>query len=109
MNIPKALADLLNKADPGFTPFAFALPTRVFRIARSDNACTFRVEQFVRTNKDNLNPQGTWRTISTHGSETPWGMCQTACTALVKTQTDFINKMNARMNAQAAALAQGPR
>lgn len=96
MNIPQVLADLLNKTDPGFIVFAHMIPTRIFRIAAHENFCTFRVEQFTRTNKDNFNPKGSWHTLSTHGSETPGAMLDAACKAAMKAQSDFIGKLTNR-------------
>lgn len=103
MNIPQALADLLNKADPGFVVFAHMMPTRIFRVVASDGShpdkpafCTFRVEQFTRTNKDNLNPKGSWHTLSTHGSPTPGEMLDTAFQAAIKAQNDFVAKITRR-------------
>ncbi len=97
MNIPQALADLLNKTDPGFIAFAFSHPTRIFRVAAAVDFKTFRVEQFTRTNKDNMNPKGSWHTLSTHGSETPGMMLDPACKAMLKAQKDFIGKLTKRM------------
>ncbi len=97
MNIPHALAELLNKTEPGWFVFAHMVPTRIFRIIATENFCSFRVEQFSRTNKDNFNPRGTWRTISAHTDQIPGRMCQTACNAAIKTQNDFISKMQKKM------------
>jgi len=97
MNIPQALADLLNQTDPGFVAFVFAHPTRIFRVSAKQDFCTFRVEQFTRTNKDNMNPRGSWHTLSTHGSEMPGMMLDTACKAMIKAQFDFINKLTKRL------------
>ena len=97
MNIPQILADLLNKTDAGWIVFAHMVPTRIFRITAHESFKTFRVEQFTRTNKDNLNPKGAWHTLSTHGSETPGAMLQTACTASIKTQNDFLAKMQKKI------------
>jgi hypothetical protein len=41
-----------------------------------------------------MNPQGTWFTKSTHGSDVPGQMLKTACDAATKAQNDFIAKMN---------------
>lgn len=103
MNIPQALADLLNKTDAGWIVFAHMVPTRIFRITAHESFQTFRVEQFTRTNKDNLNPMGAWHTLSTHGSETPGAMLQTACTAALKAQNDFRVKMQKRVEAKVDA------
>jgi hypothetical protein len=104
--IPKALIELINKTDPNFLGFAYALailpgppPKTVFlplRLSASLDFKTFRVEQLRRTNKDNRNPQGSWSTLSTHGSETPGAMLKTAFEALGKAQNDFVNKLNSR-------------
>ena len=100
MNIPQALADLLNKTDPGWIVFAHMVPTRIFRIIAREDFKTFRIEQFTRTNKDNFKPMGSWHTLSTHGSETPGAMLQTACTAALKAQNDFRVKMQKRVEAK---------
>ena len=96
MNIPQALVELLNKTDESFIVFAHMVPTRVFRVCASLNFCTFRVEQFTRTNKDNFNPKGSWHTLSTHGSETPGAMLDTACKAAMAAQKNFIGKLTNR-------------
>jgi hypothetical protein len=100
VNIPQALADLLNKTDAGWIVFAHMVPTRIFRITAHESFKTFRVEQFTRTNKDNITPSGTWHTLSTHGSETPGAMLQAACTAALKAQNDFRAKMQKRVEAR---------
>lgn len=105
MNIPKALADLLNKTDPGWVVFAFMVPTRVFRITAKDDFCTFRIERFKRTNRDNLNPQGSWGTISTHSNQPLKLIYETA----LRTQKDFVDKMHrkkARTDAEMARIYQ---
>jgi hypothetical protein len=94
LNIPPPLVDLLNKTEPGWIVFAHMVPTRIFRVAAHETFKTFRVEQFTRTNSDNMNPQGTWFTKSTHGSDVPGQMLKTACDAATKAQNDFIAKMN---------------
>lgn len=94
VNIPPALVALLNKCDDGFVPFAYAVPTRVLRVIATKNFKTFRVEQLVRTNKDNLKPEGTWRTLSTHGSETEAMMLGKAMEALRVAQERLVYKYN---------------
>lgn len=103
MNIPQALADLLNKTDEGWIVFAHMVPTRVFRVAAHESLKTFRVEQFTRTNKDNITPRGEWHTLSTHGSETPGMMLDTAFKAAVKAQDSFRAKMQKKIEAQVDA------
>ena len=100
MNIPQALADLLNKTDAGWIVFAHMVPTRIFRLTAHESFKTFRVEQFTRSNKDNFNPQGAWHTLSTHGSETPGAMLQAACSAAIKSQNDFLAKMQKKVEAR---------
>lgn len=94
---------MLNKTEPGFVVFAFMIPTRIFRITRSENWKTFRVEQLTRTNKDAFNPQGSWHTLSTHGSELPGKMLDTACKSALQAQVDFRHKMTKRMEAKVDA------
>jgi|SRR6185312_3599622 len=97
MNVTQAVADLLNKTEPGWRVYAHMIPTRIFRISVKDGDCTFRVEQMTRTNRDNLNPKGDWRTLSTHGSETPGMMLAAAQKAASEAQKHFIKKMQTRM------------
>jgi hypothetical protein len=114
MSIPQPLIDLINKTDPNFIGFAYALvvspganPKTVFlpiRISASADFKTFRVEQLVRTNKDNYNPRGSWTTLSTHGSETGGQMLRTACEAFFKSRKDFIDKLNNRVQVNAKKL-----
>lgn len=93
----KALADLLNKADPGFVVFAHMMPTRIFRISASENFCTFRVEQLTLTNSDRLTPKGSWRTLSTHGSDAPGAKLAETFLVAQKAQNAFVAKMQKRM------------
>jgi len=107
MNIPQALVELINKTEPNFIGFAYALailpgppPRTVFlplRISAHVDFKTFRVEQLTRTNKDNQNPQGSWHTLSTHGTDVPGQMLATAFQALFKAQKDFVGKLNSRV------------
>jgi hypothetical protein len=93
VNISPAMVGLLNRVDDGYVPFAFMVPLRVVRVIASINFKTFRVEQFVRTNKDNFEPRGSWHTLSTHGSETPGAMLNTAMQAAAKAQADLRAKV----------------
>lgn len=100
VNIPQPLIDLLNKTDHGYVVYAHMVPTRIFRIVRSENWCTFRVEQLHRTNRDNLSPKGTWATVSTHGDAQPGAMLQTACLAAKKAQEDFQIRLQKKLDAR---------
>jgi hypothetical protein len=98
VNIPQALADLLNKVDDGWTVFAHMIPTRIFRVVARNDFKAFQVQKFTRTNKDNLNPKGSWHSESPVWYDpTPGAMLQTACTAALKIQRDFILKNNKKM------------
>lgn len=107
MSIPPALVTLINKTDPNFLGFAYALaiapgppPHTIFlplRISAHLDFKTFRVERLIRTNKDNNNPRGTWTTLSTHGHEVPGKMLKTAFDHLFAAQHDFVDKLNNRM------------
>ena len=106
-NIPQPLIDLINKTDPNFMVFAHGCVVSpgsnartVFlplRISVSLDFKTFRIEQLIRTNKDPYKPQGSWSTLSTHGSETDGAMLRTACEAFFKVRQDFIGKLNNRV------------
>lgn len=93
VNIPQALIALLNKTDPGYIPYAFMVPTRIFRVIADVSFRTFRVEQFIRHNRNNLDPKGAWRTLSTHGSETAGVMLMTAMKAAAAAQLQYQEKM----------------
>jgi hypothetical protein len=93
MNISPGLASLLNQVDPPFRVFCHMVPLRVVRVTTDENFCTFRVEQLVRTNKSNIDPKGSWRTISTHGSPKPAYMLREAMNAAVKAQHDLRAKI----------------
>ena len=105
--IPQALVALINKTEPNFIGFAYGLavspgpPARTvflpLRISVNLDFKTFRVEQLKRTNKDNNNPQGSWITLSTHGSDIPGQMLKVAFEALIKAQNDFVSKINSRV------------
>ncbi len=95
-NIPPPLIELLNKVDPGFITFAYMLPTRIIRVVASTNFKTFRVEQLVRTNRDNMKPQGTWRTCSTHGGEMAGAALSDAMNAAREAQVRLVGKFKAR-------------
>lgn len=114
MNVSSALVKLINKTDPNFIGFAYGLaispgppPRTVFlplRISASLDFKTFRVEQLRRSNRDNNNPQGTWVTLSTHGSDLPGQMIAKAFAALTESQNNFVNKLNGRMQKTAKQL-----
>jgi len=96
INIPAPLVELLNKVDPGYVTFAYMVPTRIIRVIADVSFRTFRVEQLVRTNRDNMKPQGTWRTLSTHGSETPGATLGDAMNAAREAQIKLAGKLKAR-------------
>ena len=96
VNIPPALVELVNKVEPGRIVYAHFVPTRIIRVTVDVNFCTFRVEQLIRTNRDNMKPMGSWRTLSTHGSETPGQMLQTAMSAARDAQQELIRKLQSR-------------
>jgi hypothetical protein len=114
MSIPQPLIDLINKTDPNFAVFVHGCVVSpgpnaktVFipiRLSVSLDFKTFRVEQLIRTNKDNYNPQGSWSTKSTHGSETPGAMLRTACEAFFLARKTFIEKLNNRVQNNARKL-----
>jgi hypothetical protein len=95
-HLAPALIELLNKAEPGFIPYAFMVPLRVIRVSADLSFRTFRVEQFVWSNRNHADPKGTWRTLSTHGSETPGVMLDTAMQAAFKAQKDLHHKLSQR-------------
>lgn len=97
--ISPGMVALLNKSAPGFVVYAHMVPTRIIRVSADENFCTFRVEQLVRANKDNMNPLGEWRTLSTHGSPNPGVMLETAMAAGFKAQRDLVNKLKQRAQA----------
>jgi hypothetical protein len=104
MNIPQALADLLNKVDDGWTVFAHMIPTRIFRVVARNDFCAFQVQQFTRTNRDNFNPKGTWHSVSPVWFDpAPGAMLQTACTTALKIQREFILKNNKKQEARVDA------
>lgn len=105
--LPPSLVELMNKVDDGYIVFAhFVKPfitgprrlgwMRFIRVIASKNFQTFRVEQLVRTNSDNFKAEGTWRTLSTHGGETPGGMLETAMLAAKAAQDKLVGKLAAR-------------
>jgi hypothetical protein len=95
--LPPALITLLNKTDAGYIPYAFMVPTRVIRVIATENFCTFRVEQLIRHNSNNLDPKGTWSTLSTHGSETPGMMLNAAMKAGFEAQNKLRAKLQSRV------------
>jgi hypothetical protein len=95
-DIPPHIAVELHKLDkPEQTIVCFAVPTRVIRIVQmDDSAKTFRVEQLVwSVPPPHLNCRGTWRTVSTHGSETPWESYPFALNALREAQQLLASKI----------------
>jgi hypothetical protein len=107
VNLPPSLTELMNKVDDGYVVFAHfvklysAGPGRIgwmrfIRVIATTNFQTFRVEQLVRTNTDNFNAQGTWRTLSTHGGQTPGEMLDTAMQAAAAAQARLAAKIVAR-------------
>lgn len=67
----QALAELLNRTDPGFVVFAHMFPMRIFRVSCTVDFKTFRVERFRQHNKDPNDPRGAWQTLATLGHEMP--------------------------------------
>jgi hypothetical protein len=98
--VSPALEALLNKTDENYIPFAFMVPLRVIRIIADRTFRTFRVEQLIFTNKNPSDPRGSWRTLSTHGSETPGAMLETAMRAAQKAQNDLRGKLVNRAKLQ---------
>ena len=92
-SLPQSLVDLLNKVEPDRLVFCHMVPTRIFRVSVNKEFKTFRVEQLTITNKDRMNPHGSWHTLSTHGSETPGVMLSKAMETAIVAQKDFIIKM----------------
>ncbi len=90
MKIPQALADLLNKTDEGFICFAFMWPAKVIRVIAKTDFTTFRVERFKRTNRDNIDPKGSWHTLATLGDPMPGMMLGRAMETAMKEQNDLI-------------------
>lgn len=91
----KPFADLLNAqcALPRRI-MCFTLPLRMIRVvAQDESMMTFRVEQLVLTNKDRLNPKGTWTTLSTHGGQAFMGTYMLALEHAVKAQSELHRKL----------------
>jgi len=91
---PPDIVALLNKMEiAGSRVMLFYVPTRIIRVLDvDDTGHTFRVEQLVQTGHNN----GSWRTLSTHGSEIPGQSWAAAVEAGRKSQLDLIAKLKAR-------------
>jgi hypothetical protein len=98
VNIPSPLVKLLNRVDEHYIVVCHFVPTRIIRVTAHESFKTFRVEQLVRTNKDNLQPQGTWRTLSTHGGEIPFEAFPSVMNAAKKAQDDLREKIKTKMD-----------
>jgi hypothetical protein len=95
-DIPPHIAVQLHKLDKAEqTILCFAVPTRMIRIVQMDHdAKTFRVEQLVWTvPPPHLNCSGTWRTVTTHGSDKPWESFPYALKSLKETQQLLVSKI----------------
>lgn len=91
---------LLNKTDDGHICFCHMVPTRILRVTASDTFQSFRVEQLVRTNRDDNDPTGTWKLLSLHSSDTPGMKLQDAMFDAAAKQEKLISQLNERMEAK---------
>lgn len=96
-NLPAPLVALLNKAEAGWIPFAYAVPQRILRVSARADFIVFRVEQLVMTNKDRMKPEGTWKTLSTHQGAQPGAMLSDAMNALKKAQGDLTRRLQQKV------------
>lgn len=99
--MPRMVA-LLNETDDKYMCFAHFVPTRIIRVTANvkpevDAFKTFRVEQLVRTNRDNDSPTGTWRLLSLHSSDTPGLKLADAMLAAKAAQEKLISQLNERL------------
>lgn len=95
-DIPPHIAKELHKLDNDRqTIICFAVPTRVIRIVQMDHdAKTFRVEQLVwSVPPPSMNCKGTWRTVTTHGSDKPWESYPHALNSLREVQQLLVSKI----------------
>ncbi len=88
---------LLNETDvPGARVFAFAVPTRIFRILQVDpEGYKFRIEQLVLPPRLPNLPvgRGIWTTLSSHASDVAGQSLAPAFNALLTAQAELVKKM----------------
>lgn len=98
----QGLEDLLNKIEtPGSRVIMHFVPTRIIRLLDTTNeGRTFRVEQLVQTGSHDGKPLGTWKTLSTHGSQVQGQSLKPAVEAGFAAQKELIAKLTKKMQSR---------
>ena len=97
LNVSAGMTALLNKVDPGHICFCHMVPARIIRVIATETFQSFRVEQLVRTNRDDDNPTGTWRLLSLHSSDIPGMKLSDAMMDAGERQKKLISQLNERL------------